>query len=245
MKTTIENSGFAVEATFSDANVRDIFLPLLRRLADLRARKGGRVLALLAAPPAAGKSTLAGFLQQLSRSAPDLCPLTAIGMDGFHLRQAYLESHTVRRNGADIPMARIKGAPVTYDLDLLRATLARVAAGERCGWPRYDRTLHDPVPDALRVEGEIVLLEGNYLLLDEDGWRDLRALADYAVGITAEPEILRERLIARHLAGGKSPEESVRKADESDMVNVRLCLERSLPADLRLRLREDGEFEVI
>ena len=34
-------------------------------------------------------------------------------------------------------------------------------------------------------------------------------------------------------------------ADESDMVNVRTCLERSLPADLRLRLRQDGTFEVV
>ena len=49
MKINIDNCGQAVEAVFSDDNVRDIFLPLLGRLTDLHRAKGGRVLALLAA----------------------------------------------------------------------------------------------------------------------------------------------------------------------------------------------------
>ena len=245
MKYTLENSGLTVEATFTDEDVRDIFLPLLRRLTELHRQKGRRVLALLAAPPAAGKSTLAAFLQRLSEETPGLCPLTAIGLDGFHRRQAYLDSHTVVRDGETIPMSAIKGAPVTFDLDLMFEAVARVAAGEDCGWPRYDRTLHEPVPDALRVNGDVVLLEGNYLLLDEEGWRELRNHADYTIGITADPGLLRGRLIARHLAGGKSLREATRKADESDMPNIRLCLARSLPADLCLRLRDDGSFEIL
>lgn len=245
MKCIIENSGMTLEADYTEENIRDIFLPLLRRLTDMQRRKGGRVLALLAAPPATGKSTLAAFLRALSTSTPGVSPLTAIALDGFHRRQAYLLSHTVERNGEVIPMARIKGAPVTFDLERLHSGLSRVAAGEKCAWPGYDRRIHDPVPDALRVEGDIVLLEGNYLLLDEDGWRELRRLADYTIGIEAEPRLLRERLIARHIAGGMSPEAAAHKADDSDMANVRLCLERSLPADLRLRLTEDGSFDVI
>ena len=244
MKYTLENSGFTVEADYSEDDIRGIFLPLLRHLTAMQHKKQGRVVALLAAPPAAGKSTLAALLQRLSREGPDLCPVTALGMDGFHRRQDYLLSHEVVRYGQAIPMARIKGAPVTFDLDRLGKALARVAAGEDCGWPKYDRNLHDPVPDALRVTGDVVLVEGNYLMLDEPGWRDLRQYADYTIGVVAEPDCLRERLIARHIAGGKTPEEAARKADESDMVNVRTCLERSLPANLRLRLRKDGSFAV-
>ena len=77
MKYTLENSGFTVQAEYSEADVKGIFLPLLRRLTELQRRKGGRVLVLLAAPPAAGKSTLAALLQLLSHT-PGLCPLTAI-----------------------------------------------------------------------------------------------------------------------------------------------------------------------
>ena len=245
MKYTLDNSGLTVEAAFDEADIRDIFLPLLRHLTALRKAKGSRVLALLAAPPAAGKSTLAALLQKLSEETPGVCPLTAIGMDGFHRRQDYLMSHTVLRDGKSVTMASVKGAPETFDLDLMRAALARVAAGEDCGWPKYDRNLHDPVDDALRVTGEVVLLEGNYLLLDAEGWRELRDFADYTVGIVADPDMLRQRLVARHLAGGKSESEALRKTEQSDMVNVRLCLEHSLPADLRLRLGRDGRYEAV
>lgn len=243
VRYTLENSGMTVEALFSDGNVEAIFLPLLRRLAALREQKGRRVLALLAAPPGAGKSTLAAFLEKLSRETPGLTPLTAIGMDGFHRRQAYLLAHTTLRDGEAIPLVKIKGAPETFDLEKLRRAVARVAAGEDCGWPRYDRTLHNPVEDALRVTGEIVLLEGNYLLLDEDGWRELRALADYAISIEADLECLRGRLVARHIETGKAPEEAAAFVEGSDLPNARLCLARSMPADLRLRLMPDGGFE--
>ena len=243
MRRRLENSGQVVLAEFSDGNVRDIFLPLLRRLTRLRREKGRRVVALLAAPPGAGKSTLAALLEALSRETPGAAPLTALGMDGFHRRQAYLESHTLWRNGELIPMARVKGAPETFDLEKLREALARAAVGEDCPWPVYDRTLHDPVEGALRVTGPIALVEGNYLLLDEPGWRELRKHADYTVFITADPEYLRGRLMERHLSTGKPPE-AARAMVESDMENAALCLEKSAPADLRLRLMDDDTFTV-
>ena len=245
MKMVVDNCGQAVEAVYADEDVQDIFLPLLRRLNDLHTARGGRVLALLAAPPGSGKSTLAAFLRQLSLETPGLAPLTVIGMDGFHWPQRYLDSHTTVRDGAAVSLARVKGAPESFDLDALTGAIKRVAAGEACPWPVYDRRLHDPVPNAMRVTGDVVLLEGNYLLLDAPGWRALRTLADYTVSIAAEPEWLRERLIARHVAGGKDRAAAARHVDGSDMRNVRLCLAQSLPADLRLALGADGTFAVL
>ena len=241
MRRRLENSGQVIQAEFSDGNVRDIFLPLLRRLTQLRRDRGRRVVALLAAPPGAGKSTLAALLQALSLETPGVEPLTALGMDGFHRRQAYLLSHTAVRGGETVPMAAVKGAPETFDLEKLRETLARVAAGEDCPWPVYDRTLHDPVEGALRVTGPIALVEGNYLLLDAPGWRELRKHADYTAFITADPEYLRGRLMERHLSTGKPPE-AARAMVESDMENAALCLEKSAPADLTLKLMDDDTF---
>ena len=238
----IQINGIKVAARYSDRAVDRIFLPLLEKLTGMQRAAGRRILVLLAAPPGAGKSTLASFLERLSRERAGLCPVQAVGMDGFHRRQEYLLSHTTERDGKTIRMVEIKGAPVTFDLEKLLSAVRRVAAGETCGWPVYDRMLHNPVEDALTVDGEIVLLEGNYLLLDEDGWRDLAAYADYTVSVSAGEELLRNRLIDRKLHTGVAEDAAVRFVDFSDMPNVRLCLAKSVPADLRLRLDDLGDY---
>lgn len=245
MNYPININGIDVDAVYSEANIREVFLPLLRRLTAMRQEKGRRILVMLAAPPAAGKSTLASFLSHLSETTPDLTPITVIGMDGFHRYQEYLLSHTTVRDGKKIPLVKIKGAPITFDLERFTAFVARAAAGERMGWPQYDRMLHNPVEDAIRVEGDIVLLEGNYLLLDQPGWRDLRKFADFTIRITAEESSLRRRLIDRKCASGTPYEAAVEFVEFSDLANARLCLGCSLPADLTLRLMEDGSYQPI
>ena len=100
---------------------------------------------MLAAPPGAGKSTLVSFLEKLSRENDDITDLQAIGMDGFHRRQEYLLSHTTIRDGKEVKMVEIKGAPVTFDLEKLTAAIEKVSSGEDTFWPIYDRHLHNPV----------------------------------------------------------------------------------------------------
>lgn len=237
-------NGIEISAHFSEKTVEKIFLPLLKRLTEMQREKGRRILVMLSAPPGAGKTTLLSFLERLSREHPETAEVQAIGMDGFHRRQEYLISHSTVRDGKEIPMVEIKGAPVTFDLERLTESVRRAAAGENCGWPVYDRLLHNPVEDALRVDGSIVLLEGNYLLLDEDGWRDLSGFADYTVSIRADEEMLRSRLIGRKMKTGASRERAERFVDFSDMPNVRLCLEKSKPADLRLALDPSGDYRL-
>ena len=95
------------------------------------------------------------------------------------------------------------------------------------------------------MDADIVLLEGNYLLLDEDGWRDLRKYADYTVSVRAEESILRSRLISRRIKTGVDDEASARFVDFSDIPNVRLCLEKTVPAHLQLALGEDGDYRIL
>ncbi len=142
-------------------------------------------------------------------------------------------------------MSRIKGAPPTFDLEKLTERLKRVAAGENCGWPIYDRRLHDPVDDVITVDGDIVLLEGNYLLLDEPGWRELRTCADYTVLIRADEELLRRRLTDRKAMGTASYDDAEKFVEFSDMRNVRTCQEKSGDADLILRMTGDGEYAIV
>ena len=242
---TVQINGIKVSARYSERAVHEIFVPLLEKLTAMQRAAGRRILVMLAAPPGAGKSTLVSFLEKLSRERPGLCPVQAVGMDGFHRRQEYLLTHSTVRDGREIRMVEIKGAPVTFDLEKLASAIRRVRSGETCGWPVYDRLLHNPVEDAVTVDGDIVLLEGNYLLLDEEGWRDLSAYADYTVSVSAGETLLRKRLIERKILTGVAEDAAVRFVDFSDMPNVRLCLEKSRPADLRLQVGEDGDYRII
>ena len=237
-------NGIEVNAHYSAQAVDRIFVPFLDRISELQKHKGRRLLVMLAAPPGAGKTTLLSFLEKLWQERGGTQRLQVIGMDGFHRRQEYLKSHFVLREGRQVSMVEIKGSPVTFDLEGLTESIRKVAAGEVCGWPVYDRLLHNPVEDAIRVDGSIILLEGNYLLLDEDGWRDLSAFADYTISICAEEEFLRERLIDRKKKTGVNEEAAVRFVDNSDMPNARLCLGKTKPADLILTIDTSGDYHI-
>ncbi len=227
-------NGIDVNAHYGEETIRSILLPLLHHLTNLQREKHGRILVFLAAPPGAGKSTLCSFLEVLSHEYDDICDVQAIGMDGFHRRQEYLLSHSTIRDGEEVRMVDIKGAPVTFDLDKLTESVERVAKGMNCPWPSYDRHLHNPVENAYEVTGDVVILEGNYLLLDEYGWRDLKNYADYTIFLSGDEQMLRDRLIERKILSGNSREDAVNFVDFSDMANVRLCLEKSMKADMEL-----------
>lgn len=240
MKYSANINGIEVCAHYSEKTIRDLFVPLLENLRAIHAEKQNRVLAMLAAPPGAGKSTLVSFLELLAKEIIPDRSFQGIGMDGFHRRQEYLLSHTVQVNGKEIPMVDIKGAPVTFDLEGLGKKIAELTEGSLCQWPRYDRLLHNPVEKAITINADIVLLEGNYLLLDLEGWRALSAYADYTISLFAEEELLRERLITRRIKTGVEKETAEKFVDFSDMANVRLCLEKTMAADLALEITHDG-----
>lgn len=236
-------NGMDVTARYTEESVQTIFLPLLRELTKLQKERGRRILVLLAAPPAAGKSTLVSFLEYLSRKEEGLTPIQSIGMDGFHHYQDYLDSHTVVKNGEEISMARVKGSPISFDLEGLTRRIRQVAAGERCGWPEYNRRLHNPQDNAIAITGEIILLEGNYLLLDRPGWSELKGYADYTIRISADKADVRERLVGRKAGSTGWPREKAEAfVDFSDIDNVREVTEHSVRGDLNLRMRSDGSY---
>ncbi len=242
---TVKINGIEVAARYSESAVNGIFLPLLKELTAMQQKAGRRILVMLAAPPGAGKSTLLSFLNRLAGETEGIGKIQTIGMDGFHRRQEYLLSHDTERDGKKIRMVEVKGAPETFDLEALTRRVKSLAAGEVTGWPVYDRLLHNPVEDAVQVDGDIVILEGNYLLLDLDGWRELKGFADYTVSVRAEETLLRERLISRRIKTGVAEDEAAQFVDYSDMPNVRLCLSRSVSADLQLEIDETGEYREI
>ncbi len=245
MKYTVNINGIDVEATYSDDNINNIFVPLLKRLANMYRDKHSRILVMVAAPPGAGKSTLVSFLENLSKKILEDISVQAIGMDGFHRRQEYLTSHNALVDGTEVPMVSIKGAPITFDLDRLKEFVTKALNTKSCGWPSYNRHLHNPVEDAITVSADILLLEGNYLLLEEEGWSDLSQMADYSIFIRADDKMLRNRLIERKAASGNTLEAAEKFVDYSDMRNVRLCLNKSKKADLELEIDDNNEYRIL
>jgi pantothenate kinase len=169
---------------------------------------GPRRLLGIAGPPGAGKSTYAARLV-----ADSSVPAVVVPMDGFHLAEATL---------AGLGLLDRKGAPETFDPAGLAALLRRLRAEDGPVYaPGFDRTLEQPVAAALVVgpDVELVVVEGNYLLLDRPEWHAVRAQLDEAWYLDAADGVRRERLVARHVEFGKTPAEAaawVARVDDPD-----------------------------
>ena len=237
----LDVSGFKSEAKFTDEAVNEIFLPFLKTLTNLHGQLGRKVVAYLVAPPAVGKSTVAQFLEKLSKEHMELSTIKALSMDGFHFSSSYMDAHFAVVDGSTIPMKYIKGAPETFDVDALQNKIREVKI-EEADWPIYDRNIHDVVPDAISVESDVILIEGNYLLLNNPKWTNIRILADYSVFIKADPEMLKKRLIDRKVRGGKTQGEAEHFYETSDKKNVELVLNNSAEADETWILQADGDY---
>ena len=235
-------NGLTIRAEFSSEGTQNVFIPLLRRLTALQEEKKRRIAVFLAAPPAAGKSTLCCYLEKLSREIPGLTPAQAVGIDGFHYNQDFLDSHTVNRSGVIIPLAKIKGAPETYDVKKLKALLGALN-GENQRWPLYDRRIHNPVENAVEIRESIILVEGNWLLLDEAPWNELEC--DYSIFLRAGDESQLERIVQRKIMGGFSAEHARRIVRENDWPNILRCMNHSRRGDLNLAANKNGTLEEI
>lgn len=235
-------NGLTIRAEFAPEDTQVIFIPLLERLTKLQQEKNRRIIAFLAAPPAAGKSTLCCYLEHLSRTTPGLTHVQVVGIDGFHYYQDYLDSHTIDRNGETIPLAKIKGAPETYDMQKLRGLLDTLNE-ENQFWPVYDRRIHNPVENAVEIREKIIILEGNWLLLDEEPWNTLSC--DYSVFLRAGDESQLERIVQRKMMGGFSEKHARQIVRSNDWPNILRCMNHSRRGDLTLAYNKNGILEEI
>jgi pantothenate kinase len=190
------------------------------------ATAGTRKILGIAGAPGAGKTTLAALVTaQLGGQA------VQVPMDGLHL--------------ADVELTRLgrrdrKGAPDTFDgfgyLALLRR-LRSPAPGEIVYAPAFERTIEQPIAGSIPVDPAVPLIvtEGNYLLLDDPPWHQVRALLDETWFVEIDDEVRVGRLIRRHIEFGKTPEQAAEWVGRLDEQNARLIAATRDRADLIVR----------
>lgn len=157
--------------------------------------------------PGSGKSTFtAGLADELDA--------VVVPMDGFHLPNVKLDERGLRG---------VKGAPETFAADAFVAALRELAAADTdVYFPDFDRVIDEPRQRQVRVRvsDRVVIVEGNYLLLDTEPWVELRDLFDAIAHLDVDPALRVERLVNRHVQFGRTPSEASAFVQSSDEPNA-------------------------
>jgi pantothenate kinase len=194
---------------------------LVSRILETRS-DGARVMVAIAGPPASGKSHVSERLRaELLSTGVEVVP-----MDGFHYDNAVLDQLGLRLR---------KGAPQTFDFRNFELTLQRIHGGEPdVALPTFDRSLDLSRAGArlIPVAARLIVVEGNYLLLDRPPWSSLAGMFDLTVFLDVPRAELEKRLLKRWADLSYSKSDAEAKVRGNDMPNVDLVLQNSLPADI-------------
>ena len=184
----------------------------LLRITESLNRSTERFLIGIVGKPGAGKSTLSAYLLEELHSSE----VTVVPMDGYHLSNAVLQA---------LGRADRKGAPDTFDVAGFASLLQRIRNEKSVDiyYPVFDRSIEESIAaqGVVTKETKVVIVEGNYLLHDSGGWEAISGLLDELWFIDVDDEKRLERLIARHIAYGKSPADAESWSRGSDEVNAR------------------------
>lgn len=193
---------------------------ILERADRERGNGATRHLVAIVGAPGSGKSMLADALAAALGEAAQV-----VAMDGFHRDNDWLDAHGLRAR---------KGAPETFDVAGFTALLTRLRAGEGAWVPGFDRASDAVVERASFVPADrrILLVEGNYLLLERPGWRDLAPFWDFSVLLDVPEPELERRLMARWRGHGMDDTAARAWIVGNDLPNIRTVRRESRPADL-------------
>ena len=204
-------------------------LAALADLLEARAAGGQRVIVALAGAPGSGKSTLADKLVgKLNARQAGLAAV--LPMDGYHYDDLYLVPAGLRPR---------KGAPMTFDVGGLYHTLKRMRARDEVEvtMPVFDRKIEIARAGARVIprEVQVIVAEGNWLLLKQSPWDRLRPVFDVTVMVDVPEHVLRARLRGRWERLGLTEDQIIEKLEENDLPNGRWVRDGSIRADHVIR----------
>jgi pantothenate kinase len=163
--------------------------------------------------PGGGKSTLSKYL--LKGMDPTL--VSVVPMDGFHLSNKVLK---------ELGRSDRKGAQDTFDVKGFTTLIQRIKmdSAEPIYYPIFDRSIEESIAaqGVVHPSTRVVIVEGNYLMHDRDGWQEISPLLNQSWYAFLDEDIRISRLISRHIAFGKDPDSAKAWAKGSDQVNAEL-----------------------
>lgn len=191
-----------------------------------RARSGHvqhRATIAFAGPPGSGKSTIAEEVVQRLNKRAAIPFAMAISMDGFHLPRKILDGLPNRDEAYER-----RGIAWTFDAPRAVSLVERLHGTRKdrtvvLSAPKFDHAEKDPVEDAIEIRGDIslVIVEGLWLLYDQEPWNQISSLVDDTWFVDVDAEIARHRVAKRHIQAGieSNWEAAVRRASGNDLVN--------------------------
>ncbi|MGW4650665.1 nucleoside/nucleotide kinase family protein [Kitasatospora sp. NPDC004289] len=204
----------AAATSASSPATPESLVALATRLLDGHTVHKGRSVLGLTGPPGTGKSTLALYLiTEINRTHG---PGTAayLPLDGFHLANAQLDRLGLRHR---------KGSPPSFDAHGYVALLRRVHTERftEVYAPGFDRTLDEAVAGrhAIHPHTRLVVTEGNYLASTEPPWSAVRPLLHELWYLATPASVRDERLMHRHVSGGRTPEAAREWIERNDAPN--------------------------
>ena len=190
------------------------------------AKNKRRHIVAIAGPPGSGKSTLSTALHAELQARNEASKV--IQMDGFHFDNSVLSKKGL--------LSR-KGSPQTFDVTGFINLMGRLVAGEdNVAIPVFDRDKDISVAgaDVVMNTDRILIVEGNYLLIDDTPWSDLVRLWNQSIFIAPKVCDLEKRLANRWLDQGLNAERARERALSNDLPNAHFVLRHSTAADIQI-----------
>ena len=215
--------GQASKITVSENQYDSVYQPLTKRIINLQQRLQRRILIGIAGPPGCGKTFFSHVISAMINREQHHVQSVVVGMDGWHYSNQFLEEKITHIGGENRKLKSIKGAPETFDAEAFITFLKLVKEADTLVYPVYDRTRHEPIENKgqLTSKDNIILIEGNYLLLNEFPWQEIGTFLDDCFFIGAGEMLRWETLMRRHLKGGKDAVQAISHVRHVDMANAR------------------------
>lgn len=174
----------------------------------------------LAGAPGSGKTTLAEALKERLGKH-----LAVIPLDGFH----YSRKELFAMSDPKEAFAR-RGAPFTFNASRFVNVLIKAHSEGKGVFPSFDHGEGDPVEGSIELKKipQIVLVEGNYLLLNQEPWAQLHLqVFDEKWFLDVPIAESNRRVLERHIKTGLTREEAQFRVEYNDSKNAALVTAQS------------------